>query len=86
MRVLFEQPQFTTSALSGIAAETGVEIVILDGLAEDYIENMKEMAAKIAPPATAANGGKGPVMSPVGKRSYARFRAGHLHHRSLGIL
>lgn len=48
VRVLFEQPQFTTSALSGIAAETGVEIVILDGLAEDYIENMKEMAAKIA--------------------------------------
>ncbi len=46
-RVLFEQPQFTTTALSGIAQETGVEIVILDSLAEDYLENMKGMAARI---------------------------------------
>ncbi len=47
VRAVFEQPQFKTAALSGIAKETGVDIVILDVLAEEYIDNMRQMAEKI---------------------------------------
>ncbi len=45
---LFEQPQFKAAELQSVARETGVSVVILDGLAENYLENMKDMAEKIA--------------------------------------
>lgn len=45
---IFEQPQFKAAELQAVAKETGVEVVLLDGLAVDWGENMKHMASVIA--------------------------------------
>lgn len=47
-RALFEQPQFKAVELNSVAAETGVSVVLLDGLAADYYENMIRMARALA--------------------------------------
>lgn len=47
-KALFEQPQFKTVELTAVAEETGVDIVLLDGLAGDYSANMKRMALDLA--------------------------------------
>jgi zinc transport system substrate-binding protein len=45
---LFVQPQFSTQAAETIAEAIGAEVVPLDPLAYDYIENMRDIAHKIA--------------------------------------
>lgn len=45
---IFEQPQFKAAELQAVAKETGVEVVLLDGLAGDWGENIKHMASVIA--------------------------------------
>jgi len=45
---IFEQPQFKAAELQAVAKETGAEVVLLDGLAGDWGENMKHMASVIA--------------------------------------
>ena len=46
-RALFEQPQFQTTELATIAREAGVQVVLLDDLAEDYPDNMMRMARAV---------------------------------------
>lgn len=44
---IFVQPQFDEKAARNIARAIGGEVVILDPLAADYMENLKDMAARI---------------------------------------
>jgi len=48
VKAIFEQPQFKAAELKAVAEETGVNIVLLDGLAGDYSANMKRMALELA--------------------------------------
>jgi zinc transport system substrate-binding protein len=45
---LFVQPQFSTAAARNLAAETGLELVVLDPLARDYLLNLRAMATAIS--------------------------------------
>jgi len=45
---LFVQPQFSTAAARNLAAETGLELVVLDPLARDYLLNLRAMANAIS--------------------------------------
>jgi len=47
-RVIFVQPQFDRQAARKIAAAIKGDVVVLDPLAEDYLQNMESMAAAIA--------------------------------------
>ena len=46
-RAIFEQPQFKAAELQAVAKEANVEVVLLDGLAADWGENLKQMASVI---------------------------------------
>lgn len=48
VKAIFEQPQFKAAELTAVAEETGVNIILLDGLAGDYSANMKRMALDLA--------------------------------------
>jgi zinc transport system substrate-binding protein len=45
---IFIQPQFSSSAAQTIADALGCDVVDLDPLAEDYLVNLRTMAARIA--------------------------------------
>ncbi|MEZ4387092.1 MAG: zinc ABC transporter substrate-binding protein [Candidatus Krumholzibacteriia bacterium] len=45
---LFVQPQFPRAAAERLAAAAGVELVVLDPLAGNYAENLRDMAVTIA--------------------------------------
>ena len=47
VKAIFVQKQFATSAAEAIAHEIGAKVVLLDPLAYDYINNLKQMAAEI---------------------------------------
>ncbi|NPV00907.1 MAG: zinc ABC transporter solute-binding protein [Brevinematales bacterium] len=47
---LFVQPQFNEASARMIAGEVGCKIVTADPLAENYIENLKSLAAALAQP------------------------------------
>lgn len=47
-KAIFEQPQFSVVELNAVAEETGVSVVLLDSLAEDYNANLKRMAQAVA--------------------------------------
>lgn len=47
VEAIFVQPQFDDKAARSIARAMGGEVVILDPLAADYMENLKDMAARI---------------------------------------
>ena len=47
---LFVQPQFNEASAKMIAGEVGCKIVTADALAENYIENLKSVAAALAKP------------------------------------
>jgi len=44
---IFVQPQFSQTAAQTIADEMGIQLVMLDPLAPDYMDNLRRMAAKI---------------------------------------
>jgi zinc transport system substrate-binding protein len=48
VKVIFVQPQFSSEAAHTIAREIGGAVVPMDDLAEDYLANMRSMAASIA--------------------------------------
>ena len=48
MRVIFVQEQFSRRNARAVAAEAGVELVVVDPLAEDYIANLRAVAALFA--------------------------------------
>jgi zinc transport system substrate-binding protein len=45
IKVIFVQPQFSRSSAEMVAREIGGRVVAIDPLAEDYIENMRKVAA-----------------------------------------
>lgn len=45
---IFDQPQFASREVYIIAAETGAQVVLIDNLAQDYMENMEAIARTIA--------------------------------------
>lgn len=47
-RVVFVQPQFSRRSAEMVAQEIGGRVDVLDPLAEDYVQNMRRMAAAIA--------------------------------------
>ncbi|MCD6389594.1 MAG: zinc ABC transporter substrate-binding protein [Desulfobulbaceae bacterium] len=47
IRVIFVQPQFSTKSAESIARAINGSVVSLDPLAEDYINNMKQMARAV---------------------------------------
>ena len=47
IRVIFVQPQFSTKSAESIAKAINGSVVSLDPLAEDYINNMKQMARAV---------------------------------------
>ncbi len=48
IRIVFVQPQFSRTGAEAVAEAIGGVVVPLDPLAEDYVENLREMARKIA--------------------------------------
>ncbi len=48
VRIVFVQPQFSRTGAEAVAEAIGGVVVPLDPLAEDYVENLREMARKIA--------------------------------------
>jgi zinc transport system substrate-binding protein len=46
-RAIFVQPQFSMTSARTLAAEIGVEVVVLDPLARDYPDNLRRMARAI---------------------------------------
>jgi len=48
IRIIFVQPQFSRTGAEAVAEAIGGVVVPLDPLAEDYVENLGEMARKIA--------------------------------------
>ncbi len=46
IRVVFVQPQFSTKSASVVAQEIGGQVVFADPLAEDWMANLREVAAK----------------------------------------
>ncbi|MGI0479994.1 metal ABC transporter solute-binding protein, Zn/Mn family [Geminocystis sp. CENA526] len=48
IRVVFAQPQFTTKTVDTFAREIGGDVVLLDDLAENWSENLLEVADKLA--------------------------------------
>ncbi len=48
VRIIFVQPQFSRTGAEAVAEAIGGVVVPLDPLAEDYVENLREMARKIA--------------------------------------
>jgi zinc transport system substrate-binding protein len=48
IKVVFVSPQFDKSSAETIAREIGGEVVQVDSLAGDYIENLREVAAKVS--------------------------------------
>ncbi len=48
IRVVFVSPQFDSSSAKTIAEEIGGTVVSVDPLAENYIENLRDVAAKLA--------------------------------------
>ncbi len=48
VKVIFVQPQFSQSGARAVAEAIGGAVVSLDPLAEDYLDNMRRVAAKIA--------------------------------------
>jgi zinc transport system substrate-binding protein len=47
-RVIFVQPQVSTTQAKTVAGAVGAEVIELDPLARDYIENLRRMAREIA--------------------------------------
>ena len=47
VQAVFVQPQFSMSAARAVAAEIGVELVMLDPLARDTVDNLRAMALTI---------------------------------------
>jgi zinc transport system substrate-binding protein len=47
VRVIFVQPQFSKKGAEALAGAIGGAVVPLDDLAQDYLTNLKEMAAKL---------------------------------------
>jgi zinc transport system substrate-binding protein len=45
--VVFAQPQFSTKSAKLIAREIGGEVIFIDPLAEDWLNNMKQVAASL---------------------------------------
>lgn len=48
VKVIFVQQQFSNAQARAIAEEVGATVIPLDPLAEDYLGNLEDMAAKIA--------------------------------------
>jgi len=48
VRIVFVQPQFSRTGAEAVAEAIGGVVVPLDPLAEDYVENLREMARRIA--------------------------------------
>jgi zinc transport system substrate-binding protein len=48
IKVIFAEPQFSTRIAEEIAQEVGGVVVLVDDLAEDYLDNMQLVADKIA--------------------------------------
>ncbi len=48
LKTLFVQPQFSQQNARALAAETGGKVVVIDPLAYDYLNNLRQTAAKIA--------------------------------------
>jgi len=48
IQVIFAQPQFSTRAAETIAQEIGGEVLLLDPLAEDWLDNMRQVADTFA--------------------------------------
>lgn len=46
-RVVFVQPQFSSTSAGNVAAAIGAELVTLDPLSRDYLNNVREMTARI---------------------------------------
>jgi len=46
VKVIFVQPQFATKSAEAIAREIGARVVVADPLAENWAENLREVAAK----------------------------------------
>jgi len=46
IRVIFVQPQFSTKSAELVAREIGGQVVFADPLAEDWFENLRDVAAK----------------------------------------
>ena len=47
VRVIFVQPQFSRKSAEAIAAEIGGAVVPIDPLSSDYIENLRNIAARM---------------------------------------
>jgi zinc transport system substrate-binding protein len=47
IHVIFAQPQFSTKSAKLLAGEIGGEIVMIDNLAENWLQNMREVAEKL---------------------------------------
>jgi zinc transport system substrate-binding protein len=47
VRVIFVQPQFSKKGAESLAKAIGATVVTLDDLAPNYLDNLKEMAAKL---------------------------------------
>lgn len=45
---IFVQPQFSSAQAGAVSAATGAEVVTIDPLAENYLENMRSVADRIA--------------------------------------
>ena len=48
IRVVFTQEQYRTPAIEALAREVDADIIVLDPLAENYMENMQNVADRIA--------------------------------------
>ncbi|WP_066116978.1 metal ABC transporter solute-binding protein, Zn/Mn family [Geminocystis sp. NIES-3709] len=48
IKVVFAQPQFTTKTVDSFAREIGGEVILLDDLAENWSENLLQVADKLA--------------------------------------
>jgi zinc transport system substrate-binding protein len=46
IKVIFVQPQFSTKSAELVAREIGGEVVFADPLAEDWLSNLRQVAAK----------------------------------------
>jgi len=47
IHVIFAQPQFSTKSAKLLAGEIGGEVVMIDNLAENWRQNMREVAEKL---------------------------------------
>lgn len=56
IRTVFVQKQFSTKAAEALAEEVDARVVVLDPLAEDYIDNLRRAAGAIAGLDVAGNG------------------------------